>query len=92
MSWGLRLGCAWDGGLGGGKVVIWPESLAFVSPENLGRKPVRFAQDEGGIAAESSAGGHGPGRGFLLASELDIPEKQSHYKCPNTNVCSRPVK
>ncbi|KAL2470105.1 Uncharacterized protein Adt_38241 [Abeliophyllum distichum] len=36
-----------------GRDVIWPESLALVSPENLGRNPVRLAQEDGGIVVEA---------------------------------------
>ena len=50
----------------------WPEWEAVVSPENLGRKPVRLAQVEGGIGEDSGAGGHGPGLGPGFGSELDI--------------------
>lgn len=51
---------------------IWPESVALVSPENLGRKPVFLAQEEGGNGEDSGTGGHGPGRGRVLGSEFDI--------------------
>lgn len=50
----------------------WPEAEAVVSPENLGRKPVRLAQVEGGNAGDSGAGGGGPGLGPGFGSELDI--------------------
>lgn len=65
-----------SGSLGLGGRERWPESVALVSPENLGRKPVRLAQEEGGIEDESGAGGQGPGRGRDLGSEVDIRERK----------------
>jgi len=62
-------------GLGWGWRLIWPESLALASPENLGLKPVFLAQEEGGIAFASgngAAGGHGPGCCGALGSESAI--------------------
>lgn len=50
--------------------------MALVSPENLGRKPVRLAQEAGGIEDGSGAGGQGPGRGRDLGSEVDIGERE----------------
>jgi len=63
-----------SGSLGLGWRLIWPESLALASPENLGLKPVFLAQVEGGIALASGngAGGHGPGRCGALGSESAI--------------------
>lgn len=52
------------GGTGGRE--IGPESEALVSPENLGRKPVRLAQEEGGMAGESS------GLGRVFGSDMMI--------------------
>lgn len=51
-------------------MVIGPESVALVSPENLGLKPVFLAQEEGGIGFGS--GGDGARRLRLLGSELDM--------------------
>lgn len=50
----------------------WPEWEAVVSPENLGRKPVRLAQVEGGTGEDSGAGSNGPGLGPGFGSELDM--------------------
>jgi len=51
-------------------MVIGPESVALVSPENFGLKPVFLAQEEGGIGLGS--GGDGAIRLRLLGSELDM--------------------
>lgn len=56
-----------SGSLGLGGRAMWAESEGLVSPEKLGRKPVRLAQEEGGIED-----GSGAGRGRDLGSEVDI--------------------
>jgi len=66
---GVRTRPASRSTLGGG-MVIRPESVALVSPENFGLKPVFLAQEEGGIGLGS--GGDGAMRLRLLGSELDM--------------------
>lgn len=56
----------WDSDCAAAGNESWPESEAVVSPENLGRNPVRLAQVEGGNAGDSGAGGGGPGFGSEL--------------------------
>lgn len=78
-------------GLAGATATIWPESLAFVSPESLALKPVLFAHEDAGISeggcAGFGAGGHGPGRGRFGASELAIFSGELQLHCSEEMQC-----